>query len=238
MIDKLYLKQINPNQNKNTYNPKYSEGTYKFLNKYKKKDIKVYWKKKNNWDGKETDFSFDKVCTPQVFFIYEENSDYFGASWSQAMQNKYGIKDYTYMISEFDDITDIFLDKYLKIGRCVFDTTHLNFMLGENHNYVGDENRFETIDGIKKCKWCGKVIENDERVVSKIADSSISEEKSCDMVIELTRIIQRLEREGADLTVDDIVAVRKAKIFLGYSCPMSIEEGTGAMVSKSKGDNE
>ena len=157
MLSKEFLKQINPKQ-KDSYNPKFSEGTYKFLNRYKKKDIKVYWKRTSNWSGKETEFTFNRVSTPQVFFIYEENSDYFGASWNQVMQNKYGIFDYTYQISDFEDITEIFLSKYLEIGRCVFDTTHNNFLLGENHNYVGDENRFEIIDGIKKCKWCEKII--------------------------------------------------------------------------------
>ena len=78
------------------------------------------------------------------------------------MQNKYGIQDYTYMINDFQDITEIFLSKYLEIGRCVFDTTHNNFLLGENHGYVGDENRFEIVDGIKKCKWCGKIIEGED----------------------------------------------------------------------------
>ena len=53
-----------------------------------------------------------------------------------------------------------------------------------------------------------------------------------DLTIELTRIIQRLEREGVDLAVDDIKMVWKAKYQLGYSCPVSVEEGTGGMVSK------
>ena len=57
-----------------------------------------------------------------------------------------------------------------------------------------------------------------------------------DLTIELTRIIQRLEREGADLAVDDIKMVRKAKYQLGYSCPVSIEEGTGSMVNQIRRD--
>jgi len=53
-----------------------------------------------------------------------------------------------------------------------------------------------------------------------------------DLTIELTRIIQRLELENVDLTVNDITMVRKAKYLLGYSCPVSVEEGTGEMVSR------
>ncbi len=48
----------------------------------------------------------------------------------------------------------------------------------------------------------------------------------------LVAIIQRLEREGVDLVVDDIKTVWKAKTILGYSHPDSIEEGTGTLVKK------
>lgn len=50
------------------------------------------------------------------------------------------------------------------------------------------------------------------------------------LITDLTRIIQRLEREGADLTVSDILSVWKAKSYLGYSTPESVEEGTGVMI--------
>ena len=43
-----------------------------------------------------------------------------------------------------------------------------------------------------------------------------------DLTIELTRIIQRLELENVDLTVNDITMVRKAKYLLGYSCTVSV----------------
>ena len=51
-----------------------------------------------------------------------------------------------------------------------------------------------------------------------------------ELIAKLTRIIQRLEREGIDLTVEDINTVREAKIYLGYCTPESMEEGTGTMV--------
>lgn len=62
-----------------------------------------------------------------------------------------------------------------------------------------------------------------------IADQ-ISVLKEDVLIVELTKIIQRLEREGVDLAVDDIKTVWKAKIYLGYSTPVSTEEGTGTMV--------
>lgn len=52
------------------------------------------------------------------------------------------------------------------------------------------------------------------------------------LTIDLTRIIQRLEIEKIDLTVDDIKTVWKSKIALGYSTPVSVDEGTGSMIGK------
>lgn len=51
-----------------------------------------------------------------------------------------------------------------------------------------------------------------------------------DVAVELARIIQRLEREKVDLTVDDIKAVWKLKMLIGYSNPVSVEEGTGSSI--------
>ncbi len=48
----------------------------------------------------------------------------------------------------------------------------------------------------------------------------------------LVYTIQRLEREKVDLTVDDIETVWNAKTLLGFSHPVSIEEGTGSMLIK------
>lgn len=56
--------------------------------------------------------------------------------------------------------------------------------------------------------------------------------KSINLIADLVIIIQRLEREGVDLTVDDIITVWKAKTQLGYSNPISTEEGTGSLVIK------
>jgi hypothetical protein len=60
----------------------------------------------------------------------------------------------------------------------------------------------------------------------------MNQSKTINLITDLTYIIQRLEREGVDLTVDDIKTVWKAKSFLGYSTPISTEEGTGSLVIK------
>ena len=53
---------------------------------------------------------------------------------------------------------------------------------------------------------------------------------SVEIIEDLVFVIQRLERKGADLTAYDINIARKAKQYLGYSVPESIEEGTGALI--------
>ena len=58
--------------------------------------------------------------------------------------------------------------------------------------------------------------------------------KSFETITDLVRTIQKLEQEGVDLSVDDINTVRKEKTYLGYSNPVSIEEGTGSMIGKYK----
>ena len=160
MLSKEYLNNINPNQN--PYNAKYSHGTYRFLFNNKNKDIKVYWKKTSYIDGEVTDFNKNNIrfYPTQIYFMYESNGDWLGVSWTRIMQNKYKVSDYTCFMSEdeFEDITEFFFSEYLRIGRCLFDQKHINFLLGKDYNYVTKEERFETVDGIKKCRWCGKEI--------------------------------------------------------------------------------
>ena len=159
MLSKEYLNQINPNQN--PYNAKYSQGTYKFLSKNKNKDIKVYWKKTNSIDGETTDFNINNIrfYPTQIYFMYEVNGDLLGVSWIRVMHSMYKFMDYSYFGREdFEDITEFFFNKYLRIGRCLFDKEHINFLLGEDYNYVTEEERFEIVNGVKKCKWCKKEI--------------------------------------------------------------------------------
>lgn len=154
MISKEYLEKINPN--KDTYNAKYSEGTYKFLSKNKNKDVKIYFRKKDKIDGKLLEFNPTNVYSTQIYFMYEVNGDWLGTPWVNIMQNKYQVMDYTnFDRDEFEDITDTFLDTYLKIGRCMFDNKHINFLLGKDHAYVSNEERFTEKDGHKTCLWCG-----------------------------------------------------------------------------------
>ena len=158
MITNDFRKQVKPKQI--PYNAKYSEGTYAFLNKYKNKDLKVYWKNTSQFDGSVLELNQNNLYTTQVYFMYEETGDLYGARWSNIMHNDYRIMDYTcWDKNEFEDITEWFCETYLKIGRCLVDSSHNNFLLGKDHGYVTKEERFDNlIDGVKKCKWCGEIV--------------------------------------------------------------------------------
>jgi len=53
------------------------------------------------------------------------------------------------------------------------------------------------------------------------------------LINDLARIIQRIEKEGYDITCNDIQVVWKAKTKLGYTHPISLMDGTGSMLPES-----
>jgi hypothetical protein len=61
-------------------------------------------------------------------------------------------------------------------------------------------------------------------------ETQIMVDNHLDIIKNLVKIIQRLEYEGVDLSIDDILMVRKAKTLLGYVNPTSLEDGTGSKV--------
>lgn len=65
---------------------------------------------------------------------------------------------------KYVDITDVFWDKYIKIGRCIWDKSHDGWL-------QDDENRFEYIDeDNRKCNWCGEIQHREtkeEKIVRK-----------------------------------------------------------------------
>jgi hypothetical protein len=52
-------------------------------------------------------------------------------------------------VSGYREITQEFWETYLRIGRCCWDRSHLDFMRN-------NENRFTTIGNTRRCNWCGK----------------------------------------------------------------------------------
>lgn len=49
---------------------------------------------------------------------------------------------------EYVDVTEKFFEDYKKIGRCLFDSNHSGWLLG-------DENRFAYSDeDTRECNWC------------------------------------------------------------------------------------
>lgn len=143
MITKEYLEQINPNVE--SYNPKYSWGTYIFLKRHNNRDIKVYWKKYSGFDGEEVKFNKDNLLLHHVYFCFKSDGDLLGTTWQRICWNKYVLMDYSNYEDIFEDITDWFFEEYLRIGRCLIDTEHNNFLINKDHSYVQDEDRFEYV---------------------------------------------------------------------------------------------
>lgn len=62
---------------------------------------------------------------------------------------------------KFENISDLFWNEYLKVGRCLWDAQH-------DIGMIGDENRFSDPVGYKKtCNWCGTVMHRHVKVIQK-----------------------------------------------------------------------
>jgi len=67
-------------------------------------------------------------------------------------------------------------------------------------------------------------------VIFKTSNNHI--DKKDKIINNLVNIIQKLEREGLDISADDIKTVWEAKTILGYSNPVIVEEGTGILLPR------
>lgn len=150
---------------------KYSVNLYKVLAKINKEykqlekdhgselsnDIKFYFAHRDlGWDNKYIPF------TEELF--KEKNIDMnivvspFGRSSSGYFLSsilKKGLKAEHFSMCVYDhenftDITDWFWNKYIEIGRCIFDWRHNGWMLGDKDRY------YHINSNNKKCKWCDK----------------------------------------------------------------------------------
>lgn len=62
---------------------------------------------------------------------------------------------------EYEDITEQFMNDYIRIGRCLWDKDHKGWM-------NGDEERFSYInDDERVCNWCGEIQHKEEYEVVK-----------------------------------------------------------------------
>lgn len=65
------------------------------------------------------------------------------------------------LIEKHKDVTDLFWSEYARIGRCLFDIDHEDFML-----YTDD--RYRSVNPYhRECKWCGRTQLLTERAVTK-----------------------------------------------------------------------
>lgn len=60
---------------------------------------------------------------------------------------------------EYEDVTENFMNDYIRIGRCIWDKTHSGWVMG-------DEKRFTyTNKNERVCNWCGEVQRKKEVVI-------------------------------------------------------------------------
>ena len=144
------LKLIKPKHNK--VSDKYSWNLYEYLNKYKG-NFKVYYSKINAFTEKEHTYNKESlVKIDTIISIGESSGDrnsVIGCRLDEILR-KVPKMDYYYgnLNGDYIDITQEFIQDYIDIGRCLFDTGHTAWMRGDEDRFA-----YESED-IRKCNWC------------------------------------------------------------------------------------
>lgn len=159
---------------------KYSWNFYNFLRKqfnkrddgkYIKKQIKVFWLTRSQWDGKYLEFdpsNLNKGMNQIIISSFGGKSGYFFNSILRGVRltNYY----MPYADEELIDITEWFFNTYEKDGRCIFDRNHDRWM-------TNTDDRFTYVGNTRRCNWCGewhhKTIE--KKVKIELVDNWVKE---------------------------------------------------------------
>jgi hypothetical protein len=141
---------------------KYSWNLYNFLNKlYKKRDVGKYiknqmeivWLTNARWNGEHIEFdpnNLNKGLNQLLIIpLGIENCRSFYSMNSIMREGKAMEFALVWKKEELVNITDWFIENYIKDGRCVFDRNHDRWM-----QYT--ENRFTYVNSTRKCNWCGE----------------------------------------------------------------------------------
>lgn len=145
------LKLIKPK--KKGQSDKYSWQLYEFIRRNKYKNVYYY---KKNWDGEPTELDPDNISTYQIMVgnMYDCLSGGRLRTIMSDSKDKYTTFSFHpfggWSNDEFVNITDWFWDKYIKLGRCLFDKQHVGWWTNdsERYTYINKNSR--------KCNWCGK----------------------------------------------------------------------------------
>lgn len=189
-----FVNKIKPKEN---YSDKYSLLLYKFLYKNRNKfpfkyDFKILY------DATTDCFSpsFPKVQNmligglpineePHTFFGNRINSIICDTSKEIWCFNPWSVSYHGGKTPEIINITDWFIETYIKIGRCLFDPEHCDFIMNPETRYSYDITKsdvnsrtfsFYCPDTIKICNWCGKTLHKviKEEVVVKTRETWVA----------------------------------------------------------------
>lgn len=132
---------------------KYSWNFYKYLNKLKTKDIKIYYRKYDYFSGALTDFNETDFSTGNTLIIskvIKHDKGLIGSSLSSVLRSG-KIDEYYYsnIHNNYFEVTEEFFDLYLDKGRCLFDFNHNGWL-------AYDDDRFTIYDKYRICNYCGK----------------------------------------------------------------------------------
>ena len=135
IIDSKYIDSVNPANNKFG---KFSPRMYKFLLKYKNKDIKAY--QKSDEDG--------------VLIGYADLDGWDVTSLFNICRSYGKLDRLVFLDKTMYKLTEIphWFDDYQKIGRCIY-TPHDWTWIANGDNRFG----YSNLGHIRTCNWCGEV---------------------------------------------------------------------------------
>jgi len=143
---------------------KYTWNLYKILSKYKNKNIEIYYRNICEYQDRELNFPQDDLSPNNVILSTRETKDdLIGDKLMITMREgkftEFWLNNYKH---NHYKITDDFFNTYFKIGRCLLDPLHYDFMRNS-------EDRFNENENTRICNWCGmKQVKVAEEVVKTI----------------------------------------------------------------------
>ena len=121
-----------------------------FYNWIKKKQgtygTSIYCMQRSAIDGLFLKFEFDNAGRPDIYIGSEKDGDIYGSRIGSILIGDRGINIHSKTDNTID-ISEWFWERYLRIGRCIFDKNHtVNFQYAESRYRIEGNTRI--------CNWC------------------------------------------------------------------------------------
>ncbi|MBU7315989.1 hypothetical protein [Paenibacillus oleatilyticus] len=159
ILDNDFLQKIRPNSNDE--NGKHNRKLYNLFKGISKRknnnleQIKIWFNAKSRWDGSHIEFHKNIHKEQNILrqvMIDPDGQMISGYFLMDALRKNKPTRFSlcTFLPNHMIDVTDWFLNTYIRIGRCMFDSEHYDF----NNQY---NNRYYIINkNNRKCRWCGE----------------------------------------------------------------------------------